>query len=364
VGHTTRSALTFEVAIGAVTVHAERLVAIEQRVGAEEVEVRDLVTGIRSTVEVGTLRGRDGSVSAEPQGNDDEHGRRVDTDQWAIARERESVIKELLTGDGELEPRVSAASATLGVARRQIYTWIARYRATTRTSALLDKRSGRRRGTVQLDVQRERILQLTIEEHYLKQPRVKAGDVYKEVNRRCAAKNLKAIARGTVLRRIRALDPETVARRRFGAKHAREKVSAAPGTFVVDNALEVMQIDHTEVDLFVVDEEYRRPIGRPWITVASDIATRMVCGFYLTLDEPSEVSGALCMAHAVLPKEAWLLERKIQAEWPVWGVPQCVHADNGSDSRGRRCVEVAMTTAFGWSLDRSAARISADTSNA
>jgi len=102
---------------------------------------------------------------------------------------------------------------------------------------------------------------------------------------------------------------------RFGAKHAREKVSAAPGTFIVDNALEVMQIDHTQVDLHVVDEEYRRPIGRPWITVATDVPTRMVWGIYLTLDEPSEVSVALCLAHAVLPKEAWLLERKIQAEW-------------------------------------------------
>lgn len=40
---------------------------------------------------------------------------------------------------------------------------------------------------------------------------------------------------------------------------------------------------------------------------------------------------ALCMAHAVLSKKAWLLERMIQAKWPVWGVPQCVHADNGSD---------------------------------
>jgi putative transposase len=60
----------------------------------------------------------------------------------------------------------------------------------------------------------------------------------------------------------------------------------------------------------------------------------MVWGIYLTLDEPSEVSVALCLAHAVLPKEAWLLERKIQAEWPIWGVPQCVHADNGADFTG------------------------------
>jgi putative transposase len=331
VGHPTRSALTFEVAIGAVAVHAGRLVAIEQRTGAGEVEVRDLVTGMRSTVEVGSMRGRDAS---DPRDNNDERRRRLDNDEWTLARERESVIKDLLTGDGELEPRISAASTRLGVSRRQIYTWMARYRAAPHTSALLDKRSGRRRGAVQLDAERERILRLTIDEHYLKQPRVKGEDVYKEVNRRCAAKSLRAIARGTVLRRIRALDPETVARRRFGAKHAREKVSAAPGTFVVDDALEVMQIDHTQVDLHVVDEGYRRPIGRPWITVATDVATRMVCGFYLTLDEPSEVSVALCMAHAVLPKEAWLLERKIQAEWPISGVPQCVHADNGSDFKG------------------------------
>jgi putative transposase len=300
---------------------------------------------MRSTLQVGSLRGRDASVSAAPRDNDDEHSRRVDKDQWALARERESVIKDLLTGEGDLEPRVSAASATLGVARRQIYTWIARDRATPRTSALLDKRSGRRRGAVQLDAERERILRLTIDEQYLKQPRVNPEDIYKEVNRRCAAEGLRPIARGTVLRRIRTLDPETVARRRFGAKHAREKVSAAPGTFVVDDALEVTQIDHTQVDLHVVDEEYRRPVGRPWITVATDVATRMVCGIYLTLDEPSEVSVALCMAHAVLPKEAWLLERKIQAEWPVWGVPQCV------------------TTAFASSFDRPAARISAGISN-
>ena len=48
----------------------------------------------------------------------------------------------------------------------------------------------------------------------------------------------------------------------------------------------------------------------------------MVSGFYLTLEVPSELSVALCMTHAVLPKEAWLAERHIHAEWPVWGVPR------------------------------------------
>jgi len=80
-----------------------------------------------------------------------------------------------------------------------------------------------------------------------------------------------------------------------GEGHEVLAYSEAPGTFVVDGALEVMQIDHTQVDIHVVDETYRQPIGRPWISVATDVATRMVSGFYLTLEAPSELSVALCM---------------------------------------------------------------------
>src|ERR1019366_1327142 len=100
----------------------------------------------------------------------------------------------------------------------------------------------------------------------------------------------------------------------------------------------------------VVDEEFRRPIGRPWITVATDIATRMISGIYLTLEAPSELSVAMCLAHAVLPKETWLAERKISAEWPVWGAPKRVHTDNGSDFAGeslrRGCEDYGIAMEF------------------
>jgi putative transposase len=342
--------MSFEVIPGAVAVHAGQLVAIEQREGPGEVWVRDLVTGVRSKVLVAALRGRETGAVAEMRAGEELRRQTIDQDSWDRARERERVIKGLLEGEGDLEARIIAGSETLGVSRRQIYTWIARYRSARQTSSLLDKPSGRRLGTVRLDGVRDSLLRATIDEHYLKQPRLKPEDIFKEVNRRCSAAGVPEIARGTVLARLRALDPETVARKRFGAKHAREKVSAAPGTFVVDGALEVMQIDHTQVDIHVVDETYRQPIGRPWISVATDVATRMVSGFYLTLEAPSELSVALCMTHAVLPKEAWLAERHIHAEWPVWGAPACVHADNGLDFHGealrRGCEDYGIKIAF------------------
>ncbi len=81
------------------------------------------MTGKRSTVEVRSLRGRDASAASEVCPNDGECGRPLD-DDWSLARERESVIQNLLAGEGESEPRIEAATVKLGVSRRQIYTWI------------------------------------------------------------------------------------------------------------------------------------------------------------------------------------------------------------------------------------------------
>jgi putative transposase len=67
--------------------------------------------------------------------------------------------------------------------------------------------------------------------------------------------------------------------------------------------LELFQIDHTPVDVIVVDEIDRHPIGRPWPTLVIDVATRMIADYYLSFDHSSSTSVALALSHAVLPKE-------------------------------------------------------------
>ena len=52
-----------------------------------------------------------------------------------------------------------------------------------------------------------------------------------------------------------------------------------PGEYVASRPLEVVQIDHTQVDVIVVDDRAGKTIGRPWITLAVDVLTRMVTGF-------------------------------------------------------------------------------------
>ncbi len=60
-----------------------------------------------------------------------------------------------------------------------------------------------------------------------------------------------------------------------------------------ERPFEVGHIDHTELDVEVVDGETGANLGRPWLTILMDAFTRMILAFYLTFDPPSYRS---CMA--------------------------------------------------------------------
>jgi putative transposase len=135
-----------------------------------------------------------------------------------------------------------------------------------------------------------------------------------------------------VKRRLDSLDPNIVMKKRNGAKAAAavfNPVGSARRTSLL--ALDVVQIDHTPVDVIVVDERDRLPIGRPWLSLAIDIATRTVPGFYVSLDPPSTVSVALVLTHAVLFKESWLADRELRLVWPVAGLPEALYLDNAQE---------------------------------
>lgn len=70
---------------------------------------------------------------------------------------------------------------------------------------------------------------------------------------------------------------------RAGLPHGRREGGARRA----DYALQIVQIDHTPVDVFVVDAVHCRPIQSPWLTLAIDLASRMVAGFYPNLEAPS-----------------------------------------------------------------------------
>ena len=103
------------------------------------------------------------------------------------------------------------------------------------------------------------------------------------------------------------------------------------------------------MDIIVVDEEHRQPIQRPSLTVVIDVYSRMVLGFAIYLEKPSAFTAGLAIAHAVLPKELWLSEVGVEAEWPCWGKMHKIHCDNAKEFRGtvigRACCDHDITVA-------------------
>jgi putative transposase len=95
--------------------------------------------------------------------------------------------------------------------------------------------------------------------------------------------------------------------------------------------LEQVQIDHTVIDLIVVDERDRQPIGRPYLTIAIDVFTRCVLGMVVTLEAPSAVSVGLCLAHVACDKRPWLEGLNVKMEWPMSGKPRLLYLDNAAE---------------------------------
>jgi transposase InsO family protein len=76
------------------------------------------------------------------------------------------------------------------------------------------------------------------------------------------------------------------------------------------------------VDIMVVDEVQRESMGRPWVTIAFDVATRVVLAFILSLNPPSATSVGLALSMAALPKDRWLKDRGLKVRSAPYGLPK------------------------------------------
>jgi putative transposase len=177
----------------------------------------------------------------------------------------------------------------------------------------------------------EALVDEAIETIYLRRERPRIADLTLEIRRRCHTLGLTQPGRKAITARVQARPKREVTARRHGAKAARDRFAPAIGSLEATWPLSLVQIDHTLVDVIVVDSANRKPIQRPWLTLAIDVYSRCVVGFHLSLEPPSATSVALCIAHAALPKEPWLVERKIEEEWAISGLFARLHLDNAKE---------------------------------
>jgi putative transposase len=307
---------------------------IRHIVDLETVLVQDLVAGEVRQAKVLDLQpeGASPQTSARPEIADLAE---ITDHDWQSARERLAIIQPLLDDPDCTRTKVQAHAASVGCHPATLYRWLQHYRRSRRLSTLVPAKRGVRPGQPRLALEVEQFLAATITEVYLSEQKRSIPYTYNEVARRCRNAGLRCPHISTVRSRIKALSAQELLRHRQGSKAVREKYTPLRGSFPGAHwPLAVVQIDHTPVDLILVDDVHRRPVGRPWITLAIDVFSRMVAGFYVSFDPPGAMAVGLCLAHAILPKDTWLAQHDITTSWPVWGVMDTVHADNGKEFHG------------------------------
>lgn len=250
----------------------------------------------------------------------------------AVAARQAAVVGPLAALPRVGSDLIEDAARQLGISRRQVYVLIRRWRAGEGVASdLLPGRSHGGRGKGRLPDEVEAIVQRVLETRYLTRQRRSVAVVHREISRECVSRGLVSPSRGTVERRVALLDPARSVAARQGRNAARSLVAAGGQVPEISGVLEQVQVDHTPVDVIVVDERHRLPIGRPYLTVAIDVATRCVVGLVVTLEAPSATSVGLCLAHTATDKQAWLERLGVQATWQMSGKPAELYVDNAAE---------------------------------
>jgi putative transposase len=207
---------------------------------------------------------------------------------WQEAKRRAEVIRPLAARQYCPRLLVRAAAQDLKLSERQVYALVKRCRLSNGAmDALIPSVSSGGRGGSRIGNDKEDLVHELIYCVYLSSQRLSAEAFIREVRRCCHLAGLIPPSASTVRRRLKRLSPEE---RKLRGDLVAPTTAVSGRTPIPRFPLDAVQIDHTKVDVILVDPADRRPIGRPWLTVAIDIYSRCIAGIHVTLEAPRTVT--------------------------------------------------------------------------
>lgn len=274
----------------------------------------------------------------------------ITPENWEEAKRRKEIIEPLLNRQ-RTAAKVKEVADKSGTSMASIYRWIKMYEHSKLLSALLPLERSGGKGKSRINPESQSVIDDCIHRIYLKSKKKSIQATYNEISRQCSNLKIPIPSASTVRLRILSINEYRRYANRFGDKAAKEKYAPKLGNFPNANwPLETVQIDHTQLDIFIVEKETLEVLGKPWLSLAIDVYSRMIVGYYLSFDSPSSLGTGICIANSILSKDQLLNKLEISADWPCHGIMDAIHTDNGSDFRShtieRSCQEYGIATHF------------------
>ncbi|MBD0383873.1 Mu transposase C-terminal domain-containing protein [Paenibacillus sedimenti] len=176
------------------------------------------------------------------------------------------------------------------------------------------------------------IIKEVLENHYLTVQKKDKSAVIELIQIKCLKEGLEPLKTETIYKLLGRISDRTKERAREG-KRGNEKYDPVERGHANQEALyplHIVEIDHTPLDLDVIDGESGLVIGRPFLTLGIDVYSRMIWCMYLSFEPPSANRVRKAIQQGVLFKRT-KDNYNTTYEWDVFGVPDIIQMDNGSE---------------------------------
>jgi len=259
------------------------------------------------------------------------HTQDIDSADWNRAREDAADLRGLGNDQSMSVETVAALAAKWQVSRATVWRRVRAYRQHGNLTGLLPGAKGRKAGVPSLSADVDTLIRSVARAWWRRTENATIAEIGPSVREQVVGAGLSPPSRATLARRLATLreDPDNFSGEVRQVMRERRRLMTS--SYDVSAPLDVVQIDHTVADVFIVDPVSRECIGRPTLTLAIDVATRCVLGHCLSLESPSSLLVALCLEQAVFPKAEWLASLGLAVTYPMHGLPKALHSDNGEE---------------------------------
>lgn len=198
--------------------------------------------------------------------------------------------------------------------------WLSRYEKCSKSITALIPKTALVKGTKRLSLRNEELIDQALKLTLFENGISNISSIFQCYETLAESHNTQCIAAGcepepiadraTISRRFYAIPKidRDIAIHGYQAARAMNRVSK--GHLPSEFALEYVEVDHGQLDLYVLDDLLFIPLGIPWITIYRDRHTGIVLGFYISFRQTSLQSTFGGLRHSIYPHD------RIATIWP------------------------------------------------
>ena len=184
---------------------------------------------------------------------------KINDKKWEIGKERVEIIKNLSAKNICSKASILDAANKLKLSERYVFKLIKKYRQSQEMlSSLIPSKPTGGKGKSRISEELELIIDQVIKKLYLTSQKVNAARIVEEVHKQCFEKDIERPSGATIRRRIHTVPLSKLHKRREDIKKHDPIVGSFPE---VESPLATIQMDHTVVDIILVDPVDRLVIG-------------------------------------------------------------------------------------------------------